>query len=79
MTFANETDATEAFSAHSQIGGEKVNVSYAFAQTGKPQKNNNNESNEKPEQKQNKPDNTNKKATPANEKPQKKEKHKSGE
>jgi len=35
VTFENESDCAEALQAHTQIGGEKVNVSYAFAQTGK--------------------------------------------
>jgi len=37
VTFENESDCSEAFKAHTQIGGEKVNVSYAFAQANKKQ------------------------------------------
>lgn len=51
----NETDCAEAMKAHSEISGEKITVSYAFAH-GKPEKGNqNNESkpNAKPEQKPN--------------------------
>jgi RNA recognition motif-containing protein len=35
VTFENESDAAEALKSVSQIGGEKVNVSFAFAQSGK--------------------------------------------
>ena len=73
VTFDKESDCAEALKAHTQIGGEKVNVNYAFAQTAKPQQQQkpNNESNKKQEQKS---DNTNKKQ----EKTPNKEKHKSG-
>jgi nucleolin len=51
VTFENESDCAEAFTAHTQLGGEKVNVSYAFAQTGKKQEqkkpNTDNDSNNK--------------------------------
>jgi len=58
VSFENESDCADALKAHTQIGGEKVNVSYAFASTGKQKQNTNNESNKKQEQK---PVNTNKK------------------
>jgi hypothetical protein len=80
ISFENESDCAEALGAHTHIGGEKVNVSYAFAQTGKQQTNN--EPNKKQEQK---PVNTNKKQennqnkpATANENSNKKEKRKSG-
>lgn len=57
VSFENESDCAEAFKAHSQIGGEKVNISYAFLNAGKQQANankganTNNQSNTKQEQK----------------------------
>jgi hypothetical protein len=35
VTFENESDCSGALKAHTQISGEKVNVSYAFATLGK--------------------------------------------
>ena len=53
VSFENESDCATALTAHSQIGGEKVNISYAFAQTGKKQEQKENNNN-KQEQKENK-------------------------
>jgi RNA recognition motif-containing protein len=77
ITFENESDAAEAFKPQTQIGGEKVNVSYAFAQTGKKpvnatnenKKPATNESNKKPEANK-----TKQTPPPAKEKAKKKEK-----
>jgi RNA recognition motif-containing protein len=38
VTFENESDCADALKAHTHIGGEKVNVSYAFAKGDKQQK-----------------------------------------
>ena len=51
VSFGNETECTEALNAHKEISGEKVNVSYAFAQVGKQNAQTNNESNKNQEQK----------------------------
>ncbi|CAF0978455.1 unnamed protein product [Adineta steineri] len=76
VTFENESEAANAFKAHTQIGGEKVNISYAFAQKNPQQQpkqgDTSNVSDKKPEQKKN--DNKEKKQTPP---PAKKEKVKS--
>jgi len=82
ISFENESDCAEALGAHTHIGGEKVNVSYAFAQTGKQQTNN--EPNKKQEQKpvntntNKKQENNKNKPATANENSNKKEKRKSG-
>lgn len=51
VTFENESDAAEGLKAHTTIGGEKVNVSFAFASSGKKEEkkgteNNNNKTQE---------------------------------
>lgn len=51
ISFENESDCAEALKAHSQIGGEKVNISYAFSNAGKQQPNANKAANTKQEQK----------------------------
>ena len=47
VTFANESDCADALKAHTQIGGAKVNVSYAFAKAEKPQNTDSNKNQEK--------------------------------
>jgi len=37
VTFENESECATALKAHTQIGGEKVNVSYAYAKAEKQQ------------------------------------------
>lgn len=61
VSFENEADCSEAFKAHSTIGGEKVNISYAFLQTGKQQQqqgNAKNQQNNKQQEQKQKPANT---------------------
>jgi len=48
VTFENESDCADALKAHTQIGGEKVNVSYAFAKADNEQKPTTTDSNKKP-------------------------------
>lgn len=61
VTFDNESDCASALKAHTQIGGEKVNVSYAFAKADKQQKPTPADSNKTPEKKPSTPTaNTNK-------------------
>jgi RNA recognition motif-containing protein len=48
VTFENESDCADALKAHTQIGGEKVNVSYAFAKADTEQKPTTTDSNKKP-------------------------------
>lgn len=81
VPFENEADCAEAFKAHSQIGGEKVNISYAFLNAGKQQKKTENQSSTKQEQKPAANNNNNKtqgkapatKPTPNKEKSEKKQ------
>jgi len=78
VSFENEADCADAFKAHSQIGGEKVNISYAFVKTGKQPANTTEQSNKK---QQSKTDNNNKNqaktpAKPATGKPEKKKSEK---
>ena len=75
VNFENESECADAFKAHTQIGGEKVNISYAFAQ-GKKQEVKPSDSTKKPEQK---PANESNKNKPAKEAPKKKEKVQAGE
>lgn len=70
ITFENESDAAEGLKAHSQIGGEKVNVSFAFAQSGKKVEEKPAENNKKPQQ-QNQPAQQNKKGEGKKEKKEK--------
>ena len=76
INFETEAECAEAFKAHTQIGGEKVNISYAFAQGKKPEQKPANAA-KKPEQKA-PTDATKTKAAPANENAKKKEKKKPG-
>jgi len=69
VTFENESDCTEALNAHTQIGGEKVNISYAFLQTGKqPQANTNKKQEQKPANTNKTQEKTQTKPTPPKEK-----------
>jgi RNA recognition motif-containing protein len=77
INFESEAECAEAFKAHTQIGGEKVNISYAFAQGKKPEQKPANAAAKKPEQKT-PTDATKTKAAPANENAKKKEKKKPG-
>ncbi len=52
VTFENESDCADALKAHTQIGGEKVNISYAFAKSAKQQKPTTSDSNKNQEKKQ---------------------------
>lgn len=76
INFETEAECAEAFKAHTQIGGEKVNISYAFAQGKKPEQKPGNAA-KKPEQKT-PADAPKTKAAPANENAKKKEKKKPG-
>ncbi|CAF4331490.1 unnamed protein product, partial [Rotaria sordida] len=71
VSFDNEADCTAALNAHTQIGGEKVNVSYAFAPVGKQQTKTNDESNKKQEKNEKKQE---QKSTNGNNKQEKNEK-----
>lgn len=66
VTFENESDAAEALKSVSQIGGEKVNVSFAFAQSGKKVEEKSEEKAEKPakQQQQQKKNEVKKEKTP---------------
>jgi len=48
VIFENESDCADALKAHTQIGVEKVNVSYAFAKPDEKQKPTTTDSNRKP-------------------------------
>jgi RNA recognition motif-containing protein len=47
VTFENESDCAAALKAHTQIGGAKVDVSYAFAKVEKPTTTDSNKNQEK--------------------------------
>ena len=65
VTFENESDCASAFKAHTQIGGEKVTVSYAFAKADKQQKATSADSNKNQGKKPSTPtENTDKKQPP---------------
>ena len=51
IIFENESECADALQAHRKIGGEKVNVSYAFAKKENQKKPTVTESNKNPEQK----------------------------
>jgi RNA recognition motif-containing protein len=76
VSFENESDCAEAFKAHSQIAGEKVNISYAFLNTGKQQANTNNKQEQKPGNNNKNQEKTPTKPTPKTEKPEKKKSEK---
>jgi RNA recognition motif-containing protein len=72
VSFENEADCGEAFKAHSQIAGEKVNVSYAFLNKGKQQENTNKTQEQKPANTNKNQEKSPGKPTTPNQKPQQK-------